>query len=764
MRKTLKKTLALSAVLACAFGMGAMVSCISPDAGNGNDPPATTVSTYAITCTATAGVQVSAPTTAESGDTVKLTLTLSEGYYLRKIVVNGQELTSASFVMPDCDVTVKVYAANADTAYEVTAASVKGGTVTPAVTEAKYGDTVSATVKANDGYRLKKLYANGVEILFEETEDFTYSAKAYMQDTELEFKAVFAENPVVNEEYDYVLSNMGDQDAYFNAQYLENGLSFTVLVADDNVVQNGRLGTEERDYVEFRVCAATTQSLENANALRCLVTADGTFLLQKCLGADDYGLSGYEVGYVYGENFSTETFLCTKSKNGFDGYAVEVFLGYDLFGLTKQTAVGNMTFAPARNNTLGTDGKKATTGTVRSSAEIPAIQANAERYFADGYKCDLQAPATYLSVTADGSIVGRFDSVYENADCLFYGDGSLTAESWKRFTQNVADKTVCNVAFEGMTVADYATEAAIATAKAVSPASLLFSVGAKDAESGASAATVVARIKNLLQTYNAALPQTQLYWTALLKNTVSAADSNLVSTVNAAMKEFALTTDYLTIVDANENLRADGVVNGALTAEGYDTYVTAVCTALGLETPLEGSEMFGSSTYGDSSFGWTVEDGALALTSRTGADKKYAYFTGDASASFTASADFSATDLCNGDETPKFGFVIANGNGYLYFYITETYYDGELMNTKIAYEFVQDGKVRQGDVLTVALFYRDGAATPLSVEKSRDSITLKVGNYTAWTLTDETVCGSAASVGVFSENMLIKVQNATIER
>ena len=119
MRKVLRKILSLCIAFGCTFGAGVVVSCAP--LGQGNSSSSSSALTYAVSCTTTDGVQVNVPSRVEAGETVRINVQLESGYYLRKIIVNGQELTSASFVMPDCDVTVEVYAANGDTAYSVSA-------------------------------------------------------------------------------------------------------------------------------------------------------------------------------------------------------------------------------------------------------------------------------------------------------------------------------------------------------------------------------------------------------------------------------------------------------------------------------------------------------------------------------------------------------------------------------------------------------------------------------------------------------------------
>lgn len=768
MRKIFRKALMLCAVLACTLGVGAFASC--------GEETATVPTDYDITCTVEGGAQVSVPENAEAGETVKLDVQLENGYYLRKITVNGQELTSATFIMPACDVEIIVYAANGDTAYAISAEKSAYGEILPAASEAKAGDTVTATVRARDGYRLRKVYANGVQLLFDETEDFTYTVKTIMQDNELVFTAEYAENPELTDEYAYELTAAYSQakektaTSYWSMQYLDEGVFFRVLVKDDNVIQNGRLQTEERDFVEFRICESTNAPIKDANALRCLVTADGTFLLQRCLGGDDYAESGYGVHYVYGENFTTETYLCSTSKNRFDGYAVEVFLGYELFGLTKSEAVGNMTFAPALNNTIGTDGAKKTYGTVYASAETAATRENCETYFADEYKCLTAVPATWLGVTEKGEVFGRYSASAKNTEYLFLGDGTFLSSRWTGFAESLSEK-VRNVAFEGALVSDYASEAALNFAQTVAPANVLFGIGAGDVEAGASAPTAATRIIGLLQTYHAALPQTKLYWSGLLPDTKGVAEVDSYAAVNEAVKAFAASTDYITVIDCSaEFLRGNGlrsfyIENGELTAEGYDAYVANTCAALGLKVIPDGTATFGNAEYGYTSGGWEVSgDGAIGLTERKGDDKKYAYFAELSSTDFRASATFAAEDVFNGDETPEFGMVLANATERLYFYVRETYSDGELMKKVIGYTLFVDGEEVESGTKAISMYYRDGETLTLSVDKTANGVDLYVSGYKAFTLTGTSISDGAqkASAGVYSENMQITVTKGTV--
>lgn len=745
MRKVLRKILSLCIALGCTFGTGVVVSCAP--LGQGNSSSSSSALTYAVSCTTTDGVQVNVPSRVEAGETVRINVQLESGYYLRKIIVNGQELTSASFVMPDYDVTVEVYAANGDTAYSVSATQQTGGEIMPAVTQAKRGETVTATVQAQKGYRLQKIYANGVELSYTETDDFCYTVKALMQDTELVFSADFAPNPVLNSDYGYMLATTSTSASYWQARYLDEGIYFSILVQDENVVQNGRLGVEERDFIELRICEKSEeQALENANALRCLVTADGTFYLQKCLGADDYAPSGLGVNYEYGENFRTETLLCTKAKNRFDGYAVEIFLGYDLFGLTKDEALGNMTFIPAVNNTLYTDGKKGTGGIVYASADTQFSNKDVDAFYADEYKCQRNNPATYLGIAQDGGIYGRAVASYASADYLFLGDDTFASARWTAFAKNIVGAKAYNIGAKNATATTYTSQTALDFADTLQPETIVFAVGNGDLISGASASTTASRIVEMLKAYHELLPQANLVWNALNEQTV-----------NESVKAFASSVGYVTVIE-HSNFEE-------LTAEEYDTYIAKIASALALVTPLSGSS-FGNAKYGNSSIGWTVDTqtGELQLTCREDDGKKYAYCADFSSTQLLASATFSAGDVYNGDETPSFGLVLASEREKLYFYVTETYVEGELMQKRIGYTLYKDDEITATGTLEPSLYYRDGESVTLSLEKTQDGVDLYVSGYKAFSLTGIGIFAESTetSVGVYSENMQITVKNATV--
>ena len=114
---------------------------------------------YTVSVSAEHGT-VQAPTTANYGDTVSLTVKADTGYTLDRLAVTDADgkpvaVSGGKFTMPASN--VKISAVFKAISYTVTVSDSPNGAAAPDRTSAKYGETVTLTVSPATGYELQKL-------------------------------------------------------------------------------------------------------------------------------------------------------------------------------------------------------------------------------------------------------------------------------------------------------------------------------------------------------------------------------------------------------------------------------------------------------------------------------------------------------------------------------------------------------------------------------------------------------------------------------
>ncbi len=147
---------------------------------------------YSVSVTAQHGT-VLAPTSANYGDTVTLTLKADTGYKQDKLTVTDADgkpvtVTDGKFTMPASN--VKVTATFKAVSYTVTAAEAVGGAVTPDKTSAKYGDTVTLTIAPDTGYELNTLTVRDAESNIVTVTDGKFTMPASNVKVTATFKAI----------------------------------------------------------------------------------------------------------------------------------------------------------------------------------------------------------------------------------------------------------------------------------------------------------------------------------------------------------------------------------------------------------------------------------------------------------------------------------------------------------------------------------------------------------------------------------------------
>ena len=112
------------------------------------------------------GTLVADKQTAEEGETVTFTVTPNQGYGIKAVTVNGAPITAVggvyswTMLAADMNVTAEFSKFLTITVKD----NIKGGTVTVNKTSCWEGDMITISAKADEGYEIKKVTVNGVEV------------------------------------------------------------------------------------------------------------------------------------------------------------------------------------------------------------------------------------------------------------------------------------------------------------------------------------------------------------------------------------------------------------------------------------------------------------------------------------------------------------------------------------------------------------------------------------------------------------------------
>ena len=744
---------------------------------------------YSIYTVSNPNVEVLVQETGVVGEEIKMEITPQDGYYLQAIKVNGESIASKTFVMPKCDVLIEVLMVNGDESYPVTVLDSEKGSLFTTTERAKSGEEVTVKVIPEDGYRLDKLYANGVLLPYN-SDDYGCYSSTIMQSKEMVFEATFKEVEKITADYDYVLTASTPENpavSYWHAVYSDTGVTFSVLVEDKTIVNTASISLYNNDNVEFQICKSTKLSLmDKANAYRCLVTVGGRYYFQKANGADlSFDHSSKGVGMVYGENFEVESILCNSEVNGFDGYAVEVYIGYDILGLTKDEAYGNLTFAPSIRDSIKYDYTTKELTTYWTGTNYTYNRSNGNRFFVDDdYKCKWGDPATFLGIDADNKIVSRFMEVYQGVDYLFMGDSYINPNFWGTFKEDTADIFALNLGFSGSHLTDWNQEAWLNTVGALSPKNIVMHLGLNDYNVGLSAYSyaervthTIDRLKTTFTNLNMVTPNSKIYWVNFIANPAHGDMHTYYQEVNAEIAAYAETVDYLEVISTGDALLVDGNIctslfladNLHMSCFGYMRWVNIVRKSLGLSY-LSDFTNFGNAQTGWASSGWNevTVDGDTILTQRGSSSKftdRYIYFKDYYGDSFTAEAAFNVSKIYNGDTAPKFGFIINDGKNQVYIYFGT---NNGMKQKTIGY-FTRTPAASgsswnwsEGKAVDINCYFTDADWANLEIIKVGSSLKVVINDYEIYNLNLD-VCWDEVSVGIFAFNTELNVKNAKVE-
>ena len=548
-----------------------------------------------------------------------------EGYTLRALYIDGKRTAGEGFVMPARDVSVVAVLDNmSETAHTVSVSeSGECGRTVADYTAAEAGERVTLTTYVAYGCSLRGYLVNG-----EELDGNTFT----MPDADVVVTVLYNELPETDVALTVSQSYQNATSRWY-AGYSETG--FTV----DAVVEDNILFTDTEylnsfayaDNIEFIVGKRTTATGWDGR-FKIIVDAAGNSEIRR-----------YENGWVLASVSMNVTLRrCTLENSGFNGYRATVFLPYSIFGLSYETALGNLAIAPAMRNTL--NGLKTAWGSFT------------------GMHCNWIDSKTHLIVLPDGTFsMGDF-----SVKALFAGGGLFSLARWGNFYTDVgALGDVWSVAESGRDTAYWLEN--FATLKESAPQTVFFTAELGDR----SPLAAFSEFMSFAEEFARQLPAARLIAVSPVP-VLSSADPGAAAAFAAMLEDYVSEHKEIGFVDLcsavcpkepNRNLYASAT---SLSEDGY--------ALLGKLIREEENvyESVGGTAWGDSgayvaSGNWRESGSTLTLDSD---GTRKIYYRTPLSGDFTFTVQLLARTIYNGDAFPKFGFTVQNGNVAHAFYIS----------------------------------------------------------------------------------------------
>ncbi len=301
---------------------------------------------------------------------------------------------------------------------------------------------------------------------------------------------------------------------------------------------------------------------------------------------------------------------------------------------------------------------------------------------------------TDYSVTDDlddpDFIAHRKEIVNQELDVLFLGDSYMDFWTWSGFEQHTAAIDKKADIGVGGTQINYWTEKVAFVKKCYSPSKFVFHIGVNDIDDGnTTAATAFARLQTMVDVYQEAFPEADIYWVSLVHNTMFANKCSEYDAMNALVKEYAEGNEKLHYIDVTSvgvdedgntrtNMFYDGLHFSA--GYGYPLWGKLILEALGYNDRAQGStlgDIGDSYAYND----WTFsEDGETAYGRAAGEQAIYALDM-DYASDFIFTVDVKSESVLAGDAWSKVGLMLRNDNYTIFGYV-DTPTSTEVSNRK----------------------------------------------------------------------------------
>ena len=306
------------------------------------DVPSTPIE-YNINITQTLGGTIQADKeVAKANEIITLSYVADTGYDFIHYLLDGEILETNTFVMPNHDVTVS--ALFHDEYYDITLTYNENLYFDVTETHVKYGEAVVIDYMPVTNYVLSYFLVNGEPI---QGDTFIMPKEDVVIEgvVELAYKEsdIAIDLPVQGRDEFYTRSNW-----FF--EYKTDGIYVTTYVYDHFLVDNPATVPDKgyRDNVELIISPLeNVKGLSYFNSVNAMVSIDGEVWYRRATSLDTFTFENLPSEQYFRYSSKIHRYL---DKEGFNGYVVNMFFSYDLWGIDPNNT--QFVIMPSHRNTV----------------------------------------------------------------------------------------------------------------------------------------------------------------------------------------------------------------------------------------------------------------------------------------------------------------------------------------------------------------------------------------------------------------------------
>ena len=680
----------------------------------------TTEKSFNITAESTDYGIIKVAASANAGETVKYTIKPKSGYYVYASYLNGEKLYGNEFIMPDTDVCVTAEYA-AEDGFDIITDNNEYGVVLPNPLSAKAGDKVTLKTYVSYGKTVDFYTVNGEKITGKEFIMPEKSAKVSVT-----LKDLFSDKDIILSAKQSGIT----AKSHWQAFYGEKSLTVTALIEDSVVFTDGKTQRVAGylDNTEFIIGRKSyNETSFNRYNYRFLVTADGKYFSY---------VASNGIWHDFGGTVSVKTSLTDILTDGFAGYKVTVDIPYFSIGLTRNTALDELTFACSLRNTVN------------------ALMTNWNYYSGNGVEWD--NPKSHLVITENGFVK---NTLPEKTEVLLIGGGVAASGISGGQAKNLSALGKTTSIAKADSDIKYWTDN-IDLINAYSPEKVLMAL---DGDLSSGVLNSFNNAKTFIDEFTSKYKNTELTILSALPVKSVSFDNEALKAYNSSVKAYA-DSKNIKFIDAFADLY-DGIPYSpayseatGLSSDGYSYLNRKILSAFGKYAESSG-------VWGDYGI-FTETDGVKETSSEVTfykAGVQETYLKENAGENFVFSVSFTVKSNITGDEWPKFGLSVKNRNESVYLYVDGS---ADLTSTNV-------GTVRKvnGDFdwstskesSASAFKYTDGVYVTLTVKKVGNELTLFLNGNEALKREFD-FNGGDCTVGIFGFSLELTCKNRSLER
>lgn len=273
----------------------------------------------------------------------EIVVTISDiefGYCLDSIKANGNKIDNNKFYMPNEDVVISVSMVQTFESFSVNIESSPYAKITVDNSKYKAGDLVNIDYQTRGTYILDSFYVNNEKIS---------GTNFYMPNENVVLRGEFVDSIEDTENQLIVYGGGVISRSFWYFKYGEDGLNVKIKVMD-RILCGASIRNDPgyRDNIEFIISQESNAQGWDTYTYKILISCDGGFYFQRANNASSWGTPFIPVDDIF--NFDVNV-RSLNDKQGYDGYEVNVFIGYDLFGADISELINHLTICMAQRNT-----------------------------------------------------------------------------------------------------------------------------------------------------------------------------------------------------------------------------------------------------------------------------------------------------------------------------------------------------------------------------------------------------------------------------